>query len=240
MEVTTLDIATLYLIPAPLYEGEGIPLPERDLAIVRRLDCIIAERAKTARRFLKQYKTEIGFDKMLVEELDKHIPDLQIREMLQPALEGRDIGLMSEAGCPGVADPGAQVVEMAHKMGIRVVPLVGPSSLLLALMASGLNGQQFAFQGYLPIDKHERKQQVNRLEQLVIKSSQTQLFIETPYRNMGLFDDLTSLLHPDSRLCVACMVSSPEEWIATKTVKEWRSSPKPDLDKKPTVFLIGK
>jgi 16S rRNA (cytidine1402-2'-O)-methyltransferase len=228
----------LYLIPTPLYEGEIIPLPQNDLAIVQKLDCFIVERAKTARKFLKQYKTAIHFDEMEMMELDKHSPDANIKEMLQPVINGKNIGLMSEAGCPGVADPGANVVAMAHQLGIKVVPLIGPSSILMALMASGMNGQSFAFQGYLPIDKSERKSKLMQLEQLAIRQQQTQIMIETPYRNIAFFEDLLTHLQPSTRLCVASNVNSPDEWILTKNINEWKKSKKPEIDKVPTVFLF--
>ena len=159
--------------------------------------------------------------------------------MIQPLLEGKNIGLMSEAGCPGVADPGAVIVKLAHEKGIQVVPLVGPSSILLAVMASGMNGQSFAFNGYLPIDAQEKKSAIKQFEKLSQEKNQSQLFIETPYRNNKLIEDLIQTLHPNTQLCIACDITLPTEFIKTKSINDWKKN-KVDLHKRPCIFIIHK
>jgi 16S rRNA (cytidine1402-2'-O)-methyltransferase len=208
--------------------------------IVHTLDVFIAERAKTARHFLKALETPVRFNEMTFYELNKRTPAEEIQHFLVDAENGKNVGLLSEAGCPAVADPGAIIVELAHKKGIEVVPLVGPSSILLALMASGLNGQNFAFVGYIGVKKGERHKDIKRLEQLAHRHNQTQIFIETPYRNMAMLEDLLKTLSPTTRLCVAANLTLETEWIATKTVQEWKKSKLPALHKLPAIFLIGK
>ena len=171
--------------------------------------------------------------------INKFTDPLEIPEMLSPCLEGLDVGVISDAGCPGIADPGALVVQSAHRQGIKVVPLVGPSSLLLGMMASGFNGQNFAFNGYLPIDKQERKKALKRLEKRSQEEAQSQLFIETPYRNNQLLESMMSVLHPDTQICVACDITLPSEYIKTATVSEWAKI-KVDLNKRPTLFILQK
>ena len=171
--------------------------------------------------------------------LNKYTEASEIPSYLDPCFEGHSIGLLSEAGCPGIADPGADVVRVAHEKGIRVIPLVGPSSILLALMSSGMNGQNFAFSGYLPIDKGERKSAIKKLERLSFDNNQTQIVIETPYRNNKLFDEFCQVLHPMTRLCVATDITLPTEFIKTKKVSEWKKS-QIDLHKRPTIFIIHK
>ncbi|MCX7188888.1 MAG: SAM-dependent methyltransferase, partial [Methylotenera sp.] len=158
--------------------------------------------------------------------------------LLAPLLAGKDLGLMSDAGCPGVADPGAKLIELAHQKGIRVVPFVGPSSILLSLMASGLNGQQFAFLGYLPVDKTQRNQKLKEIEKRSLTHKETQLFIETPYRNQHMLEAIMSICQPNTRLCVACDISLTTELITSKTIAAWKKSPLPDLHKRPTIFLL--
>jgi 16S rRNA (cytidine1402-2'-O)-methyltransferase len=170
--------------------------------------------------------------------LDKDTPPTDTRRQIQELMEQRrNAGVLSEAGCPGVADPGAVVVGMAHKLGWKVVPLVGPSSILLALMASGLSGQSFVFHGYLPIDRHDRGRALRFLEKEAQQRTQTQIFMETPYRNNALLSDVLSSCHPETRLCIACNLTAPDSFIQTKTLREWKAS-LPDLHKKPTVFLL--
>jgi 16S rRNA (cytidine1402-2'-O)-methyltransferase len=230
---------TLYLIPAPLGESEQVPLPQHTLRLVHSLEYFIVERGKTARRFLKQWKTPIPFQNMTFFELNKHTDLKELPSFLDPAIKlGKNVGLMSEAGVPGVADPGAEVVRLAHQKGLKVVPLIGPSSILLALMASGLNGQTFAFQGYLPIKSNARSKRIQQLEKTAQKFNQTQIFIETPYRNEAFLKDLIANLNPKTLLTVATDLTLPSEYIRTQSVADWRKEELPDLHKRPTVFLF--
>lgn len=232
----------LYLIPAPLGDEFPFILPEYAVEIVRHLEVFICEKAKTARTFLKTLALAKPLQELTWHELDKHKSSLDNgNDFLREALaKGVSIGLISEAGCPGVADPGAAVVAEAHRLGIQVVPLVGPSALLLALMASGMNGQQFAFHGYLPASPQGRKDAFKRLVQDSQRHNQTQIFIETPYRNNQLLADAVANLPNDVRLAVACDITLPTEFIMSQSVAAWRKrAALPDLDKRPTVFLIG-
>lgn len=230
----------LYLIPSSLGNNTVHTIPEYVKEIAHTLDVFIAERAKTARHFLKALQTPVPFNAMTFYELNKRTPPEEIQSFLVDAEKGKNVGLLSEAGCPAVADPGAIIVELAHKKGIEVVPLVGPSSILLALMASGLNGQNFAFVGYIGVKKGERNKDIKRLEQLAHRHHQTQIFIETPYRNMAMLEDLFKTLSPTTRLCVAANLTTDAEWIATKTVQEWKKAKLPNLHKVPAIFLIGR
>ncbi len=230
----------LYLIPVPLVEGLVVSLPAYWQPLVHQLDYFVVERAKTARHFLRGIDYPGPLQEVQMAELNEHSKASDIPSLLQPLLEGRSAGLLSEAGCPGVADPGAQLVAAAHQHGVEVIPLVGPSSLLLALMASGMNGQRFAFQGYLPARKPELMQTLRRLEQQVVKHNETQLFIETPYRNMPTLETLFQSLSPDVKLCIAVDLTAPTQWIATKRIAEWRREKLPDLHKRPAVFVLGR
>lgn len=228
----------LYLIPLPIAENTSeIVVSEFNRNIIYSLKHIIAENARTARRFMREVNYPANLETVSVFELDKNNPTFQIETFIKPLLEGIDMGLMSEAGCPGVADPGAEVVKLAHKNNIQVVPLVGPSSLLLALMASGLNGQNFCFNGYLPIDKTEKKATIKRLEVESKKHNKTQLFIETPYRNNQMLESLINSLEGKTKLCIAQNITSLNEYIATKTIFDWKKN-LPLLDKSPVVFLF--
>ncbi len=229
----------LYLIPSSLGDNTVHTIPEYVRAIACTLDVFVAERAKTARHFLKALGTSVPFNDMTFYELNKKTPTEELAYFLVDAENGKNVGLLSEAGCPGVADPGAIIVELAHQKGIEVVPLVGPSSILLSLMASGLNGQNFAFVGYIGVKKGERTKDIKRLEQLAHRHRQTQIFIETPYRNMAMLEDLFQTLSPTTRLCVAANLTLPTEWIQTKTIQEWKKSKLPNLHKLPAIFLIG-
>lgn len=236
----SLAPGTLYLIPVPLTDTDAPALLAPDLARTQHLRYYIAERGKTARRWLRNYRLPVPQSDLTVRELDKHQPDRGLRDLLQPLLDGQDGGLMSEAGCPGVADPGALVVAEAHRLGIPVVPLVGPSSLLLALMASGMNGQQFAFVGYLPVKPNARVQRLRQLEQQSRREQCTVLFIETPYRNRTLIQTLLDTLSAGTRLCIAADVTGAQQYIRTQPVGEWRRADDlPDLHKVPTVYLIA-
>lgn len=229
---------TLYLIPTPLGDSslEAIlPPTVRDLAAT--LDTFIVEHPKTARAFLKQLATQTPLQQLNLLVLDEHTPASDLQALLEPLRAGKNVGLISEAGCPAVADPGANLVRLAHLQGIRVIPLVGPSSILLGLMASGLSGQRFTFHGYLPVDKTERKNKLLELELAAGARDETQIFIETPYRNRQMFEAITSSCNPATAVCVATDVTLETEMIVTKTVAEWKQQ-LPDIDKRPTVFLL--
>lgn len=230
----------LYLIPCPL--GETPPLEVLPLLVkkaIEEIDHYIVEHEKNARRFIKSLVPRKSQSDLHFEIINKFTNTSEIPDMLNPCLEGKDIGVISDAGCPGIADPGAAVVTEAHVKGIKVVPLVGPSSILLAMMASGFNGQNFAFNGYLPIDKKERKTEIKRLERISKEQDQSQLFIETPYRNNQILESLMNTLQPQTQLCVACDITLSSEYIKTQTAEAWKRT-KVDLDKRPTLFIIQK
>jgi len=230
---------TLYLIPVTLGDDQiGKALPPDVVALAQGLETFVVENEKTARRFLGAIKTAKPVRELTLLTLNEHTTEKELPALLSPLLEGRDVGLMSEAGCPGVADPGAHLVALAHRKGIRVAPLVGPSSILLSLMASGLDGQRFTFLGYLPSEKGARGQKLREIEQASRKQRETQIFIETPYRNQHMLEDLLATCHPETRLCVACNVSLASELIVSKTIAEWKKGTLPDLHKQPTVFLL--
>lgn len=230
---------TLYLIPVPLG-----PTPPQDsltssvLATIRPLTYFIVEQAKTARAFLKAAGTEKPLQELQLAELNEHTKADALKDLLAPLLSGSDVGLLSEAGCPAVADPGANLVALAQKHHIRVVPLIGPSSLLLALMASGLNGQRFAFQGYLPAKEGERIKTLRELESESRKRHQTQIFIETPYRNRAMFDAILGSCQSGTRLTVATDLTLPGETVRTLSIQEWKKQTPPDIERRPTVFLL--
>lgn len=229
----------LLLIPVPLTTDDVKVIPDYLISAIQEVQYYIVEKGKTARSYLKQYGTSIPLQEMTFFELNKRTDPALYSSFLKPASEqGKDIVLMSEAGCPGVADPGADVVRLAHRLGIQVVPYVGPSSILLALMASGLNGQQFKFWGYLPVKDHERRQKLKQLESASFKNKQTQLFIETPYRNVAMFKEILSCLKGNTLLCLACNLTAKDEFIRTATIQEWKQTKSPDIHKKPAVFLI--
>lgn len=233
--------AALHLIPVGLGESElNLWLPTDVQNIARKLTVYIAENAKSARAFLQQIEPLVPIREITLFTLHKKgTPAAEITQWLQhPEAIENGIGLVSEAGCPAVADPGAAVVALAHTLKIPVHPHVGPSSLLLALMGSGLNGQRFSFQGYLPIQSKERRLTLQTLEQQSAYENSTQLFIETPYRNQALFDDLCSSLRPDTLLCIARALTTAEQWIHTKSIAQWRTQPPPELDKQPALFLF--
>lgn len=235
-----MSYGTLYLIPTPL--GENAPpeavLPASALAIARQLQHFVVEHPKTARACLKLIGTALPLQQLSMQTLNEHTSPQDVAPLLAPLLAGHDVGLLSEAGCPAVADPGAQLVALAHQQQIPVRPLVGPSSLLLALMASGLNGQRFSFQGYLPAQAAERLQRLQQLEQHSRRQQETILFIETPYRNAAMLESLLQTLQPETRLCVATDLTLPSEQILTRRVVEWRPLDRPDLNKRPSIFLL--
>ena len=229
---------TLYLIPVPL--AENVPAKSFTPFLCETINHIneyIVENSKTARRFLKEAGLRIPQSDLIMHDYGKHHRDGNLNEFFTGLLSGKDVGLMSEAGCPGIADPGSEIVALAHQKGIKVVPLVGPSSILLALMASGFNGQSFTFHGYLPIDKVQRSQKLKELENLSDKNNQTQLFIETPFRNNPMLEEILKTCNPQTRLCIACNLTSEDELVQTKTIAEWKRQI-PELHKKPVIFLL--
>lgn len=235
----TPTTGTLYLIPCTLGDTPADQvLPAHVIQLARSLDHYIVEETRTARRFLSALKHLRPIQELHFATLNEHTPASELNALLAPLLAGHDAGIVSEAGCPGIADPGAELVNLAHRKGIRVVPLVGPSSILLALMASGLNGQSFAFHGYLPVAEAERGQAIAALEAESARRRQTQLFIETPYRNGKLFDALLRLCRPDTRLCVAADLTLESELIRTQSVAQWKSQAAPELNRRPCLFLL--
>lgn len=228
----------LYLIPCPL--GDVPPLAVLPISVkktIERVDHYIVEHEKDARRFIKNIVPHKKQSELKIQEINKFTQPEEIPQMLDPCLKGFDVGVISDAGCPGIADPGARAVHFAHQKGIRIIPLVGPSSILLAMMASGFNGQNFAFNGYLPIDKGERKSELKRLERISKDFDQSQLFIETPYRNNQMLESLIETLSPQTQLCVACDITLPSEYIKTATIDDWKKR-KVDLHKRPTLFIV--
>lgn len=229
---------SIYLIPNTLGESPiNYNLPPDNVEIIRELKYFIVEDLRTARRFLKRVDKGIDIDSLTFFVLDKHTKLEQIPSFLIPVQKGFSMGILSEAGCPGVADPGADVVALAHQQQIKVVPLVGPSSILLAMMASGMNGQSFAFHGYLPAAKGENIKVIKQLEERSLRENQAQLFIETPFRNQKLIQDLLFALRPTTRLCIAVDLTLATEMVVTKTVKQWQQKV-PDLNKRPAIFIV--
>lgn len=234
-----MSTGTLYLIPCTLGDTPAQQvLPQQVIDLARHLRHYVVEHPKTARQFLSALRHELPIQSLHFTSLNEHTEARELDGLLSPLLAGEDVGILSEAGCPGIADPGADLVALAHRRGIRVVPLVGPSSILLALMGSGLNGQCFAFHGYLPVNDAERDKTIAVLETESAKRRQTQLFIETPYRNDRLFSALLARCRPQTRLCVACDLTLSSELIETRTIADWKSRPAPSLHKRPCLFLI--
>lgn len=232
-------LGTLYLIPVTL--GDDMVqhvIPDYVLNVARKLETFVVESEKSARHFLSTIKTLKPVRELNLHLLNEHTDMKVLPDLLAPLLAGQNMGLMSDAGCPAVADPGAQLVQLAHKKGIRVVPLVGPSSILLSLMASGLNGQQFAFLGYLPVEKLQRNQKLKEIEKRSASHKETQLFIETPYRNQAMLDAILQTCHAQTQLCIACDVSLDSEMIVTKSIASWKSSAPIDIHKRPCLFLM--
>lgn len=228
----------LYLIPTPIDMeaiAESIPVSVQQL--IARLAHFIVEHPKTARQFLKRLNHQQPLQSITMLTLNEHTAQKDLPALLEPLLAGYDVGLMSEAGCPGVADPGAALVRLAHLHGVNVIPLVGPSSIVLALMASGLNGQCFAFHGYLPIEHTARARKIAELEKFSIELQQTQIFIEAPYRNQKLLEQLMLVCRDTTELCIASQLTSTHEKVATKSISKWRDS-LPDINKIPTIFLL--
>lgn len=238
MDENYISSGKLFLIPTTLGDNEPLEvLPISIKKTIESVDHYIVENEKTARHFIKKISSKKQQSSLQIYLLNKFTEPDVLPTFLEPCLEGKNVGIISEAGCPGIADPGADIVAIAHRKGIRVVPLVGPSSILLALMASGLNGQNFAFNGYLPIEASDRRSAIKRLERLSRENNQAQLFIETPYRNDKLYKELVKTLAPNTKLCVASEITLTSEFIATKTANEWKNISL-DLHKKPTIFII--
>ncbi|MEA3445546.1 MAG: SAM-dependent methyltransferase [Bacteroidota bacterium] len=228
----------IYLIPSTLGDSSIERVIPADIAnIVKSIRFFIVENERTSRRFLKKLSTDIIIDELNFQILNKHTKADEISAFIKPANKGNDIGVISEAGCPGVADPGADIAAIGHINGIQVIPLVGPSSIILSLMASGLNGQNFAFVGYLPIKPRERSKAIKQLEARSKKENQTQIFIETPYRNNQLIDDIIKYCEAPTLLCIACDITLDTEFISTKTITSWNKT-KPNINKRPCIFLL--
>lgn len=239
--ITTSSTPSLILCPVELGETpQQRVLPEYNKSVIKGLRYFIVEDIRSARRFLKRVDKDICIDALTFYPMGKHADAALFEQYLKPLDEGESIGVISEAGCPAVADPGADVVAIAQRKGVRVVPLVGPSSMIMAVMASGLNGQSFAFNGYLPIEAADRAKRLKQLEERALHEQQTQLFIETPYRNAKLFATLLQTLRPQTRLCIAAGITTDNEWIRTQTVAQWKHTTLPDLSKTPAIFLFGR
>jgi len=232
-------MATLYLVPNVLAEGDWQNvLPASVFPVLTETRHFIVENIRTARRFMKQVNREIDIDACIFYEINKRTDPKDLPRFLKPLEEGHDVAVISEAGCPGVADPGADVVRIAHQKEFKVVPIVGPSSILLALMASGLNGQNFAFRGYLPVKPNERSRELVALDKKIKAGRQTQIFIETPYRNNQLVEDILKSCSPATLLCIAANLTGEAEFIQTRSVQQWKGKV-PDLHKQPVIFLLG-
>ena len=232
----------LYMIPCPISDQTDVydVVPEANRRVMDSLDYFIVENVRSARRFLSKAGISRKIDELEFVELNEHtVAGQAVEAMVKPLLAGRSAGVISEAGVPGVADPGALVVEACHKHNIRVVPLVGPSSILLAVMASGLNGQSFAFNGYLPVKPPERSKAIKALERRAYTEQQSQIFIEAPYRNVKLMEQMLQVCAAETTLTVACDITSPEEFILSLPIAQWRRAGVPDIAKRPTIFIIG-
>lgn len=230
----------LYLLPVTLGDTPvDAALPARNCAIIPHIRHFIVEDVRSARRFLKKVDPSIDIDSLTFYPLNKHTSAEALSGYLKPLEEGQSMGVISEAGCPAVADPGADVVAIAQRKGLKVVPLVGPSSIILSVMGSGFNGQSFAFHGYLPIEAGERAKALKQLEQRIYSEDQTQLFIETPYRNHKMLEDILKTCRPQTRLCIAANLTCEGEYIRTRSIKDWKGK-LPDLNKIPCIFLLYK
>ncbi|HAJ99080.1 MAG TPA: SAM-dependent methyltransferase [Bacteroidales bacterium] len=239
MHTISQPLGKLVLIPTTLGSNDPTKvLPSANLQAIIQCKVFVVENLRSARRFLRSVGYTASFDDTMMFEFDKHSPVFDYSRILELWRNGVDIGLMSEAGCPCIADPGSNLVAFAHENSIIVQPLVGPSSILLALIASGFSGQSFAFHGYLPIQKEERVKSLKQLEGLVKQSKQTQIFMETPFRNNQLLSDIVAVLNPQTRLCIACDITLDSEYIKTQTINAWKKN-MPDLNKRTSIFLIG-
>lgn len=229
----------VYMVPALI--GDTAPLevlPMTARKVIDMTNHFVVESEKSARAFIKKVHPHKAQNQIHIQVLNKYTEPQEVAQFINPCLDGHHVAMISEAGAPGIADPGADLVQLAHRKGIRVVPLVGPSSIQLALMASGLNGQNFAFTGYLPIDKNERKKQIKNLEKQSKKMEQSQIFMETPYRNHKLLTELLKTCHPDTQLCIARQITTPQEYIKTQSIAQWQEQQGLDLEKKPAIFIL--
>lgn len=233
-----MTYGTLFLIPVPLSDNTSYRSYTSYLIdTINSIDEYIVENSKTARRFLKEAGIKKPQNELVIHDYGKHNREGNISEFFKGMISGKNVGLMSEAGCPGIADPGADIVAYAHELGIKVSPLVGPSSILLGLMGSGFSGQSFTFHGYLPIDKSQRASRIRELELMSERLDQTQIFIETPFRNNQILEEILRSAKPDTQLCIGCDLTSDSEFISTRRVRDWKKQ-LPDLHKKPAIFLI--
>ncbi|MCX2744551.1 SAM-dependent methyltransferase [Mangrovivirga sp. M17] len=233
------DKGTLYLLPLPVSTGEidkSITPYERSL--IKNLKFFAAENIRTARRFISSLDEGIVIEELKFFQADKKTDQHKVLEIIKLMEKGTNVGMMSEAGCPGIADPGALLVDLAHKHNIRVIPVSGPSSMFLALMSSGFNGQQFEFCGYVPVKNPDRKVKINKMEKKALSENVTQIFMDTPYRNNALFNDILANCHPNTFLSISCDITGENEFIKTMTIKNWKNQ-KIDLHKKPALFLFG-
>jgi 16S rRNA (cytidine1402-2'-O)-methyltransferase len=229
----------LYLIPTIISEEtQDQVIPLQVLNTIKGLDYFLVENPRTSRRFISSLKLGLNIESLSFEMLDKHTTQDKINELMQPIFSGKDMGVISESGCPGIADPGALAVEFAHKNEIQVIPLVGPSSILLALMSSGFNGQSFVFHGYVPIDKLERQKKIKKMEEDAVRLNQTQLFMDTPYRNESLFEALINDCNSKSLLSIARDITGKRELIRTKKIEDWRKTESVSLNKSPVIFAL--
>ena len=233
---------TIYMLPCPITDSDSVwdVLPDSNRQVINSLDYFIVENVRSARRFLSKAGVERAISELEFVELNEHTTSsADVERMLRPIIDGRSAGVISEAGVPGVADPGADIVALAHRHGIRVVPLVGPSSIILAMMASGQNGQSFSFVGYIPVKDAERSQRIKSLERRAQQEHQAQIFIEAPYRNVKLMEALLKTLSPQTRLTVAADITGADEYILTLSVEQWRRRGMPPIEKRPTIFILG-
>ncbi len=230
----------IYLIPTPISENRSLKdvLLKEYIDIVINLEYFVSEKAKTARLFLKELPLKKSIQELNITELNEHTKDEDINDLLEPVLKGHNLGLLSEAGVPSVADPGFRLVSLAQEKELKVIPFLGPSSIIMALMASGLNGQNFAFNGYLPREKEMRRRKIKELERVALRTNQTQIFMETPYRNQHMFNDLIDVCNSSTRLCIAMDIMGESEYIVTKRIGEWEKEK--TLETKPCLFLINK
>ena len=234
-----MALGTLYMVPVTLGDDNlSYVIPADVIKLIQSLEYFVVENEKTARRFLGSVKTNKPVRELNFQLLNEHSAEKDLPALIAPLLAGHDVGMLSEAGCPGVADPGATLTALAHRKGIKVAPLVGPSSILLSLMASGFNGQQFTFLGYLPSDKAARINKLKDIEKQSQRLNETQIFIETPYRNQHMLEDILASCGANTKLCIARNVSLETEFVVSKTIAEWKKSELPDLHKQPTVFLL--
>ena len=238
--ICPMQTGKIYLIPTPIGEtGVYEVMPQENRKIIQSLDYFVVENLRSARRFLSKAGIGKPIDSLHFEELNEHTPAQEVEKFLERVLQGDDAGIISEAGVPAVADPGADLVALAHRKNIEIIPLVGPSSILLAVMGSGLNGQSFAFNGYLPVKQPERSKMIRFYESRALKENQSQFFIEAPYRNTKLFEDLVANLGGETRLAIAVNVLQPDQLIRTKRITDWKKE-KPDINKRPAIFGIGR